>query len=159
MNIIIQYKNAKSRQDIAKIKELFLEYAQSLSFNLCFQNFEHELESLPGDYSEPDGCLILVNYNDTPAASIALHRFDSTSAEMKRLYVRPQYRGMSIARRLCNEVIDFARKRGYQSIKLDTIDTMIEAIALYESLGFREIDPYRFNPCSGARYFELELNR
>jgi GNAT superfamily N-acetyltransferase len=149
---------AVSPAQIAQIRELFLEYAQSLSFSLCFQSFDKELAELPGDYAPPDGCLLLAEFENTPAGCVALHKLELGICEMKRLYLRPQFRGKGLGRTLAEAVIAEARKIGYERMRLDTVEPMMkDAVALYRLLGFREILPYRENPIAGAMYMELEL--
>lgn len=143
---------------IAQARELFLEYAQSLGFSLCFQNFDQELGGLPGDYAPPDGRLFLAEHDGQLAGCGALHRLDETSGEMKRLYVRPGFRGLRLGRRLAERILSEARNIGYLRVRLDTVaGTMDEAITLYRRMGFREIAPYRANPIAGALYMEMEL--
>ena len=149
---------AEAARDIAHIRELFLEYAQSLGFSLCFQNFDKELADLPGDYAPPSGRLLLARLGDAPAGCVALHKFQSDICEMKRLYVRPAFRGKRIGRILADRIIAEARNIGYKSMRLDTVEpVMRDAVGLYRKLGFREIDPYRVNPMEGTLYMELTL--
>lgn len=151
--------NAESPADIATVRELFLEYAHSLGFSLCFQSFDGELAGLPGDYSPPRGRLLLAQLDGEPAGCVALHPLDSRVCEMKRLYLRPQYRGKGLGRALVQRIIDEARGIGYLRMRLDTVEPMMkDAVALYRRFGFREIPPYRENPIPGAMYLELELN-
>lgn len=143
---------------IAQARELFLEYAQSLGFSLCFQSFDAELASLPGDYAPPEGRLLLAQYDDQPAGCVALHRLEPKICEMKRLYLRPQFRGKGLGRALAERIIAEARQIGYERIRLDTVEpVMKDAVAMYRRLGFREIDPYRVNPMAGTLYMELTL--
>ena len=149
---------AESPTQIAQARELFLEYAQSLGFSLCFQNFDHELAGLPGDYAPPNGCLLLAKYEDQLAGCVALHKLDSHTCEMKRLYLRPQFRGKRLGRALADQIIVAARQIGYQRMRLDTVEpVMKDAVAMYRKIGFREIEPYRSNPIAGALYMELQL--
>ena len=149
---------AETATQIAQARELFLEYAQSLGFSLCFQNFDAELAGLPGDYAPPDGRLLLATVEDQLAGCVALHKLDSQTCEMKRLYLRPQFRGKGLGRALTNQVIAEARQSGYQRMRLDTVEpVMKDAVAMYRRLGFREIDPYRTNPMAGTLYMELDL--
>jgi ribosomal protein S18 acetylase RimI-like enzyme len=136
---------------------LFKEYASGLGVDLCFQDFEHELKELPGEYSEPNGCILLAFLDSELAGCVALRSFSPGICEMKRMYVRPTFRGKGIGRVLAQDVIREARNRGYKKMRLDSLPTMKEAQALYRSLGFREIHAYRPNPIEGAIYMELTL--
>ena len=154
----IEIAQAARRKHLKQVRGLFLEYAQSLGFSLCFQSFDKELAELPGIYAPPDGRLLLATINGQPAGCAALHKLESDICEMKRLYVRPQFRGLDLGRQLTEKIIAEARGVRYKKMRLDTIvGKMDHAIALYRQLGFREIDPYRPNPISGALYMELEL--
>lgn len=140
------------------VRALFLDYAQSLGFSLCFQGFDEELRTLPGMYAPPRGRLLLAMEGDAPAGCVGLHEWNAQIAEMKRLYVRPAFRGRGLGRILTDAALADARALGYRSIRLDTIPTLMQpAIALYRELGFREIPPYRDNPIPGALYLELHL--
>lgn len=153
MAIIIR---AVSGYCLGFIRDLFLEYAASLDFDLSFQNFRRELEELPGEYAPPGGCLLLAMDGDRAAGCVALRRDGQGICEMKRLYVRPELRGKGIGRVLAGTVIEEARKLGCASMRLDTVPSMKEAQALYRSLGFRDIAPYRYNPVEGV-FMELLL--
>jgi putative acetyltransferase len=153
-----------TREQLEEVRKLFLEYAQSLGFSLCFQGFDRELANLPGEYAPPGGRLYLAFANTGQGAAIAgcvaLRRADDRVCEMKRLYVRPQFRGQGAGKALVEEVIRAGRELGYQRMRLDTIEPqMKEAVALYRRLGFREIPPYRENPLAGALYMELDLEK
>lgn len=149
---------AESPAQIAQARELFLEYANSLNFSLCFQSFDQELAGLPGDYAPPNGRLLLAEYDGQLAGCIALHKLEAGISEMKRLYLRPEFRGKGLGRALAEHLIDEARRIGYQCMRLDTVEpAMQDAVALYRRLGFREIPPYRENPIPGALYMELDL--
>ncbi len=135
-----------------------MEYANSLGFSLCFQSFDKELAGLPGDYSPPDGRLLLAEYEGQLAGCVALHRLEPEICEMKRLYLRPSFRGKGLGRSLAETVISEARRIGYTRMRLDTVEpVMRDAVAMYRQLGFKEIAPYRSNPIAGAMYMELEL--
>jgi putative acetyltransferase len=149
---------AESPDQIEKARELFLEYAESLGFSLCFQNFDQELAGLPGDYAPPSGRLLLAEYRGQLAGCVALHRLGPDICEMKRLYLRPQFRGRGLGRLQAEAVMAEARTIGYRKMRLDTVEpVMPNAVAMYRRLGFREIEPYRPNPIAGALYMELDL--
>ena len=150
--------HAESPRQIALARELFLEYRDSLGFNLCFQSFDEELAGLPGDYAPPDGRLLLAEYDGSLAGCVALHKLESHVCEMKRLYVRPQFRGKGAGRALAETIIWEARAVGYRRMRLDTVEPVMQAaVAMYRRLGFTEIAAYRPNPIAGAMYMELEL--
>jgi ribosomal protein S18 acetylase RimI-like enzyme len=143
--------------DITEVRRLFLEYAEWLAIDLSFQNFEEELARLPGDYSAPDGRLLVAEQEDRVAGCVALRPLDPETCEMKRLYIRPEYRGSGLGRQLVLAIMAEARAIGYKRIRLDTLPQMSAAQGLYESLGFREIEAYRFNPVPGTRFLEARL--
>lgn len=154
----MELEQAKSPAQIAQVRELFLEYANSLGFSLCFQSFDKELAELPGEYAPPQGRLLLAEFQGQPAACVALHQLETGICEMKRLYLRPAYRGKGLGRKLAEAIINEARAIGYKRMRLDTVEpAMKNAVALYRRLGFREISPYRQNPIQGALYMELDL--
>jgi len=149
---------AECSAQVAQARELFQEYAQSLGVNLCFQNFEQELAGLPGHYASPDGRLLLAEYDGQLAGCVALHKWDNGICEMKRLYLRPSFRGKGLGRAIAEKIITDARSIGYQRMRLDTIEPLMkDAVEMYRKLGFREIAPYRPNPIAGAMYMELQL--
>ena len=150
---------AESPEQVEEARQLFQEYAESLGFSLCFQSFDKEVAGLPGDYSPPNGRLLLVEQDGKVAGCVALHKLSDGVCEMKRLYVRPEFRGKALGRALAERVIQEARALGYTEMRLDTIvGKMDPAIALYRELGFREIPSYRENPITGAIYMELKLD-
>jgi putative acetyltransferase len=156
-------EQASSEDQIVLARELFLEYAKALSVDLRFQDFTHELQELPGKYAPTAGRLLLAHYNDSYANARlagcgALRPLSAEICEMKRLYVRPEFRGRSIGRTLTHSLITAAREIGYRAMRLDTLPEMREAHKLYEELGFREIAPYCANPVEGVRYLELDLS-
>jgi GNAT superfamily N-acetyltransferase len=154
----VSFFQAESPAQIAQARELFLEYAQSLGFSLCFQNFDGELTGLPGGYAPPDGRLLLVECGAQLAGCVALHELEPGVCEMKRLYLRPQFRGKGLGRVLAGRIIDEARQIGYRRMRLDSVEpVMKDAVAMYRRLGFKEIAPYCENPVAGAMYMELAL--
>jgi putative acetyltransferase len=144
---------------VGACRELFVEYQQRLGVSLCFQGFEGELAALPGDYARPRGRLLLARIAGEPAGCVALRALADNDAEMKRLFVRPAYRGMGIGRTLVECVIDEARGLGYGHLRLDTLPGMDSAQALYAELGFAETAPYNDHPIEGTRFMALELAR
>lgn len=142
---------------IESVRQLFEEYAASLNFNLCFQNFAAELANLPGDYAPPLGCLLLAFHQHQLAGCIALRPLQDGICEMKRLYVRPAFRGYGMGQQLAKRLILEARRIGYQKMYLDTVAEMKSAQALYESLGFVDAEPYYHNPLGDVRFMELSL--
>jgi RimJ/RimL family protein N-acetyltransferase len=144
-----------ARMDV--VRDLFREYQRAIGVDLCFQGFAEELATLPGAYAPPRGRLLLATIDGHPVGCVALRPLDGDAAEMKRLYVRPAAQGQGLGRRLATAIIAAARALGYRSVRLDTLASMTDAIALYRALGFVEISPYRPNPLPGPRYFELTL--
>ena len=157
--IPLKITQARSAPDIASARTLFEEYAASLGIDLCFQDFEQELATLPGSYAVPSGRLLLAREGSEIAGCVALRRLEAEVCEMKRLYVRPVFRGSGLGRMLAEEVIWQAGIAGYRRIRLDTLPIMAAAHRLYRDLGFHEIPPYHGNPVAGTLYLELELNR
>jgi ribosomal protein S18 acetylase RimI-like enzyme len=154
-NIIIQ--SATATTDLGLIRNLFREYEQFLQVDLCFQAFEQELASLPGKYAPPDGELLLARSNDLAIGCVALRKLEKGICEMKRLYVKPEGRGTGLGKKLAEKIITIARQRGYVLMRLDTLETLTEAVCLYQRLGFRQVSPYYDNPLPGALYWELDL--
>jgi len=157
-NPSLQFVRAESPNQISQARELFLEYAQSLGFSLCFQNFDQELAGLPGDYAPPTGRLLLAEYDGQLAGCVALHKLEDDICEMKRLYLRSEFRGKRFGRLLADRMIAEASQIGYRRMRLDTVEpVMKDAVAMYRKIGFREITPYRANPMPGTLYMELQL--
>jgi ribosomal protein S18 acetylase RimI-like enzyme len=152
-----QILRAETDDHFAAARALFEEYAASLGVDLCFQNFAEELAHLAKQYGAPDGCLLLAFEGNQPMACVALRRLDDETCEMKRLYVQPQFRHLKIGRRLVETILAEARQLNYRRMRLDTLPAMTTAQRLYQSFGFREIAPYRFNPVAGTIYMELDL--
>ncbi|MDA7418810.1 GNAT family N-acetyltransferase [Xenophilus arseniciresistens] len=171
---------ADPQQDLAAVRRIFVEYAGTLGVDLAFQDFEGELAALPGDYASPRGTLLLALVGAEPspgsddavqlpdgrwaevAGCCALRPLDAVdhvnAAEMKRLYVRPAFRGLRLGRQLAEAVLDSARQAGYSCVLLDTLNEMEAARALYEDLGFREVPPYYHNPVAGSHYLKADLD-
>ena len=144
-------------EELEEVRNIFIEYSEFLQVDLCFQDFEKELQTLHQVYGPPQGCIILAKQNGQTLGCIALKPIAEGICEMKRLYVRPEARGMGLGRKLVEELMSFARKSAYVSMKLDTVSKLKEAISLYRSIGFTETPPYVYNPLSDVLYFELKL--
>ena len=157
MSETVRLAQVSSLEEMPLVRKLFEEYAASLDIDLCFQGFDRELETLPGDYTPPEGAIIIAFSDEDAAGCVALRKIDGAVCEMKRLYVKPEHRGKGIGRALADAVIERAREIGYASIRLDTLQSMVEANALYAALGFTERAPYRFNPCECPIFMELSL--
>ena len=149
---------ANSQEDFDRARTLFEEYAAGLGISLCFQNFDDELNSLPGKYAPPDGRLLLATEGAELAGCIALRKLAPGVCEMKRLFVRPAFRSKGLGKVLVDAIIAEARHIGYQQMRLDTLPGLMDrAIALYQSMGFIEIEPYYPNPVAGAKFMQLDL--
>jgi len=154
----LAFVQAETPAQITQARELFLEYAKSLGFSLCFQDFDKELASLPGEYAPRSGRLLLAEYEGQLAGCVALHKLAADICEMKRLYLRQQFRGKGLGRALADRIMAEARTIGYRRMRLDTVEpVMKDAVAMYRRLGFREIAPYCNNPIVGALYLEILL--
>jgi carbonic anhydrase len=156
---MIQITPVRTEQDLGDARALFLEYARSLGFDLCFQGFDEELAGLPGAYAPPSGRLLLASEYGRPVGCVALRALDAEACEMKRLYLRPDTRGGGLGRALARAILREARAIGYARMLLDTVPSMVQAIALYRSLGFEEVAAYRHNPVPGAIFMALDLRR
>ena len=154
---MIKVIHAESKEEIDHARELVKEYAISLDFDLCYEGFEKELAEFPSKYAPPDGCLLLALNGIQRAGCVALRKIVDGICEMKRLYVRPEFRRKGIGKVLAVTIIEEARNRGYKYMRLDTISSMREAIELYRTLGFKDIEPYCYNPSKSAIYMELTL--
>jgi putative acetyltransferase len=150
--------DAVTAGDVAQVRDLFQEYWSSFGFTPCFQGFEGELAALPGAYSAPGGALGLLRVEGRGAGCVALRRFDDTRGEFKRLYVRPEFRGLGAGRRLMEWVLDRARQIGYTQVVADTMPQMTEALAMYERAGFQRTGPYGEHPTPGAIYLARNLS-
>jgi putative acetyltransferase len=154
----VEVTPAVTAEEIEQARTLFTEYAAALGIDLCFQGFEKELAGLPGRYAPPGGQLLLAHSDESVAGCVALRPIEPPgTCEMKRLYVRPTFRGHGVGRALVAAVTDAARQIGYRRVRLDTLPVMADAIRLYQSFGFRPIAPYCPNPVPGATFLELTL--
>ena len=148
-------------QTLAGARTIFREYAASLSVDLGFQGFDQEVDCLPGEYAAPRGALLLITVDDSIAGCCGLRPIDSAAyanaCEMKRLYVRPTFRGLGLGRQLVEAALENARIAAYDCVLLDTLDDMESARALYAGLGFQEIPPYYESPVAGAHYLKVDL--
>jgi ribosomal protein S18 acetylase RimI-like enzyme len=154
---MITLAQAETPEQIEEVRRLLREYEGSLGVSLCFQGFETELAALPGEYAPPGGRLLLALDAGQAVGCVTLRRLDDETCEMKRLYLRPEFRGRGAGRLLATAIIGEAQKIGYKKMRLDTLPSMREAMALYESLGFKRIEPYCDNPIPGAIFMELKL--
>lgn len=155
----MKIKRALTTDEIEEVRRLFREYEAFLGVDLCFQNFEGELAGLPGKYAPPDGLLLIAAEGREVSGCVGLRKLEGGACEMKRLFVRPEYRGQGLGRKLAERIIDEAVSLGYSLMRLDTLDKLQEAIRLYESLGFKQREPYYHNPLSGVLYWELDLSK
>jgi len=154
--VVVEYR-ADLAEDLPAVRELFEEYGRTLGIDLSFQGFDKELATLPGKYAPPHGTVIIVRSDGTPCGCAALRRIDERTCEMKRLYVRPESRGLRVGRELVRRIIEAAEVRGYDTMRLDTLPSMKSAVSLYRSFGFQEIEPYIYNPIPGALFMEKRL--
>jgi len=151
---IIQVSNSK---ELTIARQLFIEYQQWLNTDLCFQGFEKELATLPGKYAEPSGSILLAEYQDEIIGCVAVRQLKDDICEMKRLYVKPEFQGLSAGRLLAEAIVRKAKTLGYQKMQLDTLQRLDRAIGLYKKLGFKEVRPYYDNPLDEVVYWELDL--
>jgi ribosomal protein S18 acetylase RimI-like enzyme len=155
MNLTL--KKAETAMDFENGKKLFLQYIQSLDFELTFQDVDRELQEISIEYNAPVGALLLAYDGDKAIACAGVRKIDAHIAELKRMFVDPDYRGLQLGQQLLQMALAAAKQLGYTSIRLDTVPNMHAAIKLYRSAGFYEIEPYRFNPMPGALFMEKEL--
>jgi GNAT superfamily N-acetyltransferase len=150
-------RRVETAADWARFRALVLEYGESLGFDLCFQGFDEELAALAEIYAPPTGAAFLVIVDDAAVGCVGVRAFAGEVCELKRMYLHPDARGRGLGRALAECASADARHLGYKVMRLDTLETMTAAIHVYESMGFRDIEPYRDNPLDGARYLELTL--
>jgi ribosomal protein S18 acetylase RimI-like enzyme len=155
----MRIKQAQTKKEIEEVRRLFREYEKFLNVDLCFQGFEEELAGLPGGYTPPDGDLLIGLGEERIVGCVAVRKIDDGVCEMKRLFVRQEARGSGLGKKLAREIIISARKLGYSLMRLDTLEKLTEAINLYNTLGFRKIEPYYKNPLPGVVYYSLVLKK
>ena len=155
--MMIQLQKVENAGHLVHAKTLFREYAETRKNDPALVDFPKEIKHLPGEYGPPKGCIMLAFYRGNPAGCVALHKIVDGICEMKRLYVSPLYRGKGVGRSLVEAILIRARELGYTRMRLDSIPGMETAQALYESVGFYDIEAYRNNPNRGTKYYELEL--
>lgn len=153
----ITVTSACSTADMEHVRALFIEYQQWLDVDLCFQGFDEELLSLPGAYAPPRGRLLLARINETVAGTVGMWPLGAGVCEMKRLYVRPSYLGRGLGRRLAGAIVDEAKAAGYARMRLDSLERLVAARTLYESMGFARIPAYYDNPLDGVLFMQLDL--
>jgi ribosomal protein S18 acetylase RimI-like enzyme len=153
----VEIIEARTDWEFTQARMLFEEYAAELAVDLCFQNFQHELQNVRSMYSAPSGCLLLARAGPVIVGCVAYRPFQNATCEMKRLYVRHSARGADVGRRLTVELIRRARAAGYTKMLLDTLKSLKAAHSLYQSLGFREVEPYYANPLADVVFMELNL--
>jgi len=155
----VDVRRARTAAEISDARTLVEEYIASLGIDLEFQGLAEELRRFPGEYAAPNGELLVAYVGTAPAGAVGLRRIDEATCEMKRMFVRPQYRRHGIGRALCRQLLADSVAMGYRTMRLDTLGTMDAAIALYRTFGFREIPPYRYNPIPGAVFLEVDLSQ
>lgn len=153
----IDFIFAKTDEQYEIAKKIFLEYAEELGFDLCFQNFEEELKFIKTQYGKPKGGIILIKSNNDIIGCIAVRKLENRVGELKRMYIKRIFRNKGYGKELLYKAIELAREFNYKKLRLDTLPTMDKAIKLYKAAGFIEIEPYRYNPITGTIFFELEI--
>ncbi len=157
---MITFKKAVSEEDFEMGKVLFQNYAEGLGIDLAFQDFAGELEDIATQYGEPEGVLFLIFSKEKEAIGcFGVRKFSAGICELKRMYLKDRFRGQGIGKRMMEEALSAATQLGYTKIRLDSIEQMQPAIALYKQFGFYEVEPYRYNPVEGAIYFEKDLQK
>jgi ribosomal protein S18 acetylase RimI-like enzyme len=157
---MVEVVYVQTATDLEQVRALFQEYADKLGVDLCFQDFAKELDTLPGKYAAPEGCLLLARDKGKPVGCVALRPTDKKGiCEMKRLYVQPEHRKVGLGRWLATQIIREAQEHGYEKMRLDTLDSMKEAQALYRALGFVDIPAYYNNPQPHTVFMERDLRK
>ncbi|HEV2389096.1 MAG TPA: GNAT family N-acetyltransferase [Nitrososphaerales archaeon] len=154
---MVEVREAKTTSEISSARELIREYSSSLGIDLSYENFEQEMAAFPAPYNRPHGRVFLAMDGREAIGVVGVRRLSGLTCELKRMYVRPEFRGLGIGRKLAGRAIEEARDIGYVRMRLDTLSRLKEAVSLYASLGFREIVPYKVNPNKGVVYLELDL--
>ena len=154
---MLEIQKATTPEQLEQVRKLFIEYSQFLGIDLCFQNFENEINNLSSVYSEPEGGIFLACYNLEVVGCVALKKLEDNTGEIKRLYVKDVNRNMGIGRKLFDKILGFAKDKGYKKVRLDTLNSLQSAIKLYKAYGFREIPAYNNTPRNDVLYFELGL--
>ncbi len=154
-----EFTEVKSDKDYKTAIQLFKEYASQIGVDLEFQNFSNEIEEIERQYSRPKG-VIFITYNEarSPLGCFGIRELEDSICELKRMYLKKEARGLGIGKRMLSKSIEIGKQLGYKKMRLDTLPTMQSAINLYKKVGFHEIEPYRYNPVDGAKYFEIELD-
>jgi len=155
---MVRLIEATSKQEYQTAIQLFKEYHAAIDIDLEFQNFSQEIKDIQTQYARPEGAVFLAfNNENTPVGCVGVRKLNETSCELKRMYLKSASRGLGIGKLMLEKSIALGKELGYQKMRLDTLQTMHAAIGLYQKLGFYEIDPYRFNPLEGAKYFEIKF--
>lgn len=150
-------KQANTKSEIEAVRKLFREYHKFLNADLCFQSFEEELANLPGKYVHPEGRILIGLIDKKIVGCVAVRKLEGTVCEMKRLYVKPETRGTGLGAKLAEQIIKIAQNLGYQTMRLDTLERLTDAMNLYKKLGFKKTEAYYKNPLPGVIYWELDL--
>lgn len=153
------FKEAKSKKEYQIAVELFTEYASQIGVDLGFQDFDSEIQNIESQYSRPNGVVFIVYHDrEQPIGCFGIRSFEDAICELKRMYIKEEARGRGIGKRILHKSLKIAKELGYKTMRLDTLPDMHSAIGLYKKIGFYEIEPYRFNPIKGTKYFEINLN-
>lgn len=150
---------ATTETEFELAKKLMREYVANIGVDLTFQDFENECDNVSMRYAKPDGAFVIANHNDHPIGCFGIQKIDSRTCELKRMYLRKEVRGHGLDEKLLTVAIETAAGLNYQFMRLDTLPSMTSAIRLYQRLGFKEIEPYRFNPIEGSKFMEIDLTR